>query len=48
MIEETANLLTSFGGTAGALVIFAIWTNKKFSHVEKQISYIKGKLGIDE
>jgi len=45
MIEE---ILSAFGGSAGALVIFAIWTNKKFSHVEKQISYIKGKLGIDE
>lgn len=48
MLEELPNLLTSFGGTAGALVIFAIWTNRKFNSVEKQISYIKGKLGIDE
>lgn len=44
MIE---GLLTSFGGTAGALIIFAVWTNKKFSCVENQINYIKGRLKLD-
>lgn len=40
-------LLTSFGGTAGALVIFAIWSNRKFNTIETSIAYIKGKVGID-
>ena len=44
MIES---YLTTFGGTASALVIFAIWSNRKFGCIEKQISYIKGKLGIE-
>ncbi len=45
MIE---GLLTTFSGTASALIIFAIWSNSKFNSLEKDIAYIKGKLNLDQ
>ena len=44
MIEDA---LSSFGGTAGALMIFAIWTNRKFNSICERIAKIEGKLGIN-
>jgi len=43
-VEE---LLAQLGGTAGAVVALAIWTNSKFNKLSIDIAYLKGKGGID-
>lgn len=42
MTEVITELLAQFGGTAGMIVILALWVNRKFNELSTRLATLEG------